>query len=226
MICSLIAVANIFTKPDPITEFYPMNPGSEWIYQDTVKEGKQTFNSRFTETAGEPFKVDEVIVIPIESKDGNGRKDTIKYVAEGDHLDVYLPRIVVPATENTPEQITDETRYSVLFFTENSHSWNYFGKTPYNGDRVDMVMESTSKNIGLREYFGKKVECIEVKMKTEVNVFANTGFVPKSGKGLLSEQTAIYARGIGLVELKEKRKLDKQSGELVRKLVSYTIATP
>lgn len=221
MISSLLFFAQTSIQSDPIHEFISFKPGTEWVYQDEIKEGRLSYKSKFTETAQESIVLDGLTVYPIESKDGNSRKDIINYVAEGETLDVYMPKIVIPKTDTSEEKIIEPSRYTVFTVTNKTTSWNYFGKTPYNGDRIDMTMEATAKNIGMKDVLGQKVECIEVKLNTEVNIFAETGFVPRSGKGMLSEQTAIYARGIGLVELKEKRKLDKQTGELTRKLISY-----
>lgn len=222
---TLIASVALQTSGAPtVTDFYPVTAGSSWVYEEEVKSDKRVFKNRITDKVSEHYELEGNTVYDLISSDSSGTISKTTYTVADNKIQFYFPSSTKPSDKDgDPPVVVPKIMYPVFLVAEKSESWSYFGMTPYDGGAIPMSMDATSKRVGMRTVLGNKVECVEVTTMSELNLFSGTDFAPKSGKGLTSKVVAIYARGIGLVELKEVRQLEKQKGEISRKLVSYTI---
>lgn len=200
-----------------VSDFFPVKPGSKWVYEETMKQAKRPTSTRtYTDSVGEIEEVAGLKAVPLTTRDSQGSSDKVHYVMRDDSVDILMTFEV--------DGETVPLMYPVLkTSSERETSWNYAGKTDFAGDPVDMILNATSRPSGTKEVLGQKVETLEVKMDVVINIIPEDAFSSLQGSTVQTEQVATYAKGIGLVEVKEKIKIGKNTMERTRKLVSYSI---
>lgn len=200
-------------------DFFPLKPGTKWVYEQIrIADGKKT-KSLVTDTVlpeatvqKEAVKLDDgtiktfpkISAIPIKTT-MSGYGDAFSY-----HQIVDNQIMIVALDEKVPQ----EKPYCILKVAEKGVKWSYVGEVNFYNENVPMSFTAEMKRIGTRTVLDQKVEVIEVKMDTLVQGTPDLSF--------RTIQTAVYAKGIGLVESESVTIINDQKEEFKRKLIQFT----
>ncbi|MCB0824846.1 MAG: hypothetical protein KDC26_01540 [Armatimonadetes bacterium] len=201
MIATLIAASSILGQEKSAKDFYPLIPNSTWVYEESQKGKKD--KSTLEMTVNEAVKFRDHDVIPVANK--MGRQVTNIYYQVTDS-EVFVLGYDL-------EQMLDKP-IPILKLQGKEANWNYRGSTQLMGYPASLSMQCTSKLLGKRKVLGEECEILEVKYKAVIDE-------DSGGLKIESEQTALYAAGIGLYEMKEIGNFGKQRTERSLKLISY-----
>lgn len=185
-------------------EFFPLVPGTKWVYQE---EGRFLANTY----------VDEVLE-PVEIK--GERAYPIAQSREGKVIDTTYYRVFgegVYIVAYKADQPLDPPRL-VLKVGERRETWEYVGLTPFLNDPIPLKMKGESNLKGRRKVLGRDLECVEVKFEAQQG--------RTTADLVVSRQTCLYAKGIGLVEMTGKTTIDRSTETLKLKLLEYKPPTP
>ncbi|MEZ5162240.1 MAG: hypothetical protein R2688_00515 [Fimbriimonadaceae bacterium] len=201
MIATLIAASTILGQEKSVKDFFPVIPNSVWRYEESQK-GKSS-KTVVEMKAGSPFHSGEEEVVPVTSTIYKATT-TIYYkitsnevVTMGYELDKFLDQPI-----------------PIIKLKDRGMSWKYVGETQLIGEMAPLTMDCSSRLIGKRKVLGEDREVLEVKYKAVID--AEIGNMK-----IESQQTAFYADGIGLYEMKENGKVGRSSTERTMKLISY-----
>lgn len=237
-----LAFASTQAAPD-LADYFPVAPGSKWVYQETMKDGKSPNRiSVYTDTAGAPSAVGEMTGVPITtSSQGSEQPIVTFYNVTNDSVDLVFAYDVKVVDSDKKTDTSDQNggvagaakmktehyliNYPVLKVGDGKEEWSYTGKTIFLGDPVDMIMSASSRHTGKKKYLNQTVDTVEVKMTTYINAVPDNGFGSMKDATIKSESTSVYAKGLGLVEYKEHIELGKSKIDRTRKLVSFTPGT-
>lgn len=215
LLCSLL-VATV--QENPVADYFPVQPGAKWVYEESMKEGRNPARtSTFTDVAGEPEEVLGIKAIPFRTLGARSNEAAVHYLFQEDTVQLLLTVKVDGA--DTP------IKYPVLKFTDRETTFDYSGLTNFAGDPVDMILIGRSKKLGARKVLDQNTDVLEVKLDIIINVLPEDAFGSLQGATLRSEQTALYAKGIGLFQLTEKIRIGNSNIERNRKLIAFTPAT-
>jgi hypothetical protein len=211
-----IVLSPAFAPPANVSDFFPLVAGSTWRYEES--SGKQIMG--MTEDKCEPkatverLETDkeskkEIVVeakqaIPIASYSDGKKIDTVFYEIRDDV--VYLVAFGPKGLLKDP--------YPVLKFGSGSNKWDYSGSTVFMGRDTQLVMKGSSKKSGVRDVLGDRLETVEVTLEVVL--------MPGTSIPIKKSQVAIYAKGVGLVEMRETTIVNKNKRVATRKLVSYS----
>ncbi len=175
MLCAIVLAA-IAAAP-AVSDFYPLTPGIQRTYE--VRLNGQT--ARQTETVGSSILIGTKRVTPVVQKAGEMGASTVYYAIEGDTL--YL--VAVAADKLLPTPIP------VLKVGDRATKWDFGMDSPVLPEgKLTIRAESVLK--GKRKVLGVEREVVEV--HTQVST-------PKGAPVLFSsQQTIVYAKGVGIVE--------------------------
>jgi hypothetical protein len=179
--------------------FFPLVAGTKWVYSDTAinQDGYVDSVGNTQDIAGRP-------ATPIVTT-RNGKVDgSTFYRVEDDQV------LVVAFEQNRPLG----SPYPILKVGPGNVKWTFVGSIQMMGAPAPIAMKGSSKRAGHKELFGSKRDLLEVTI--DITIEASPGMTVKT------HQVSTYAEGIGLVELKEKTKVNKNTSERTRKLVSFT----
>ena len=224
---ALAVLSNLQADLSPAS-FFPVTPGAKWVYEEVSKQGKTNMTKTFTDTCGEAVEILGESVHPFTTKGLNGAPNTVHYQVDEEGVNVFMTFKSLPSQDEDDNIIPPQdivVKYPVLRLGAKTENWSYTGVTQFAGDPVDMIMNATSKRLGKKKYFGSDRESLEVKMTVNVNLLPTDDIQTLQGATMRSEQTAIYAQGIGLVDFKEVITIGKDKMERTRKLKSYSMGT-
>ncbi|QYK54527.1 MAG: hypothetical protein KF824_06400 [Fimbriimonadaceae bacterium] len=231
MITSLFAtvLANALVGQTP-EAYFPLVAGTVRIYEQEVNSGGKKYKSRIIETVqGETtIKRFEMVPDPTELDPTNEKK-------------VWIEEKAIPVTSsvdgNDPEYTYYKTvgdrvfivgtaqgelliqAFPILAFPKNDDrsTWLYSGNVTVMGAPAPTLIEGEAYIRKAYKYKNKEYPAIESK--------ATYKFQLGGGIEALSEQTSIYAKGIGLVEFSETGRLGKEVTKVQRRLVQIDIPT-
>ncbi len=183
MIAAAIAAAILVGD---VRDFFPLNVGTKWTYE-TVSTGPKLI----TFTSAEPEEsVDGEPAIPLKTKVNGQVVETLFYRAKEDAL------LMVAYQANKP---LDEPRTILMLPKDVPAKWTY--ETVEDGLPLNVKCEAAFK--GKRKVLeDQEADVLELKLEA---VLGDTGSIAMEFK-----QTATYARGIGMVEMNEERKVNKK----------------
>ena len=96
-------------------------------------------------------------------------------------------------------------------------TWEHTGQSPYEDDSESGIkLTGRSRLIGEKTYLGLKRECLEVKTEARIGLTASSATTFKT--------TAIYAKGIGMVEMEESVQHGKTSNKRKVTLLKFETA--
>lgn len=210
-------------------EFFPLIPGSVFTYEEKI--GKQIY--AISQKVGQPETTKSgKQVITMETDSGTGEPELIRYLVTPDTVSLYnefvqkkteVARTEEGATTPTepvaaagPQEVRHVQIYPVLKATKSKESWSYVGKTELLGEATSLNLLGNSKYLGVRNVLGQKREVLQVELKMVVGA--------GSGPAILSESVSLYAKGLGLYELKETNRIGTRKAERIRKLLSFVPA--
>ena len=183
-----------------VSEFFPLNPGDQWVYTEETDRG----TARVTDTVGEMVDIDGVECYPVITRRGKRELERVYYhLGEGE---------VTLVAFNKAEPLGGA--YPILQLPEMGGRWDYVGETFVGGDLADLKMTGRVKKSGRKEFGGKKVDTIEVRLDATI--------LEAFGTPIKVTQVAIYGRGIGLLSMDMTTKLPRTTEKTKRRLVKYT----
>lgn len=201
MIATIFAASIFLGQEKSAKDFYPLVPNSIWVYQETEKGRKN--KSTLELTVGSAVKFRDHDVIPVVNRLGD--------IVTNIYYQVTDSEVFVKGYDL--EQMLEQP-IPILKIQGKETNWTYRGSTQLMGYPAPLSMQCTSKLLGKRKVLNEDREILEVKYKAIID--ENRG-----GLAIESEQTALYAAGIGLFEMKEIGKFGKQRTERSLKLISY-----
>lgn len=181
------------------SDYFPLVTGTKWTYQDEANGSSSTY----VDSVGNSQDIGGKPATPIVTLDGAKIDGSTFYRVENGQV------FVVAFEQNKPLKVP----YPILKVGSGKSDWDFVGITQWYGADAPMTIHGSAKRSGQREFFGAKRDVLEVILD------ANVG--PKAAVGLKSHQVSIYAKGIGLVELKDTTTMNKNKSERKRKLISF-----
>ena len=199
----MLLAGTLLLQSEGIKAYFPLNTGDKWVYDETGDTGSM----RVTDIVGDEVKINGFPCIPVISSSNGKELDRVYYtVGEGQVM-------IVAFKEDKPLK----SPYAIIRLPELGSKWSHNGETMMGDAPADLELEGNVKKIGQREFDGKKVDAIEVRLKATLLEAFGTGFTV--------EQVAVYGKGIGLISMEMTTKLPKRSIKSQRKLVSFTPKT-
>lgn len=202
ILTTLLSLTVVSTPIADASEFFPLVPGTKWEYRE---EGKFAAKSYLDEVLP-AVEIGGEKAHPIQTSESGHPLDKVYYRATGDSVFIVAYDEKKPLSSPRP----------LFQLGGNRGKWEYRGTTPFYEDLVPLEVKGESSVKGKRKVLGKDVECLEVKFEARL--------LAAPGMAFQSNQTAIYAKGIGLIEMHEKTTVDRKSEERKLKLVSFTPA--
>ena len=201
MLISLaLACALVPTRADSAADYFPVGAGTKWTYTEETRYG----SGKYTDEAKAPIEFGADRAYPVERRQEGKVVDTVYYRIGGDTVSIvaYDPKYPL------------EVPRIVLKVGAGPQRWEYSGVGTASHIKVKAV--STTK--GKRSILGREAECLEVKVESILEV--------PDQRPLVSRQTSIYAKGVGLVEMQDKMTVDRKTEERKVKLVEFAPAQP
>lgn len=189
---ALLALAAVQTPS--VLDFFPLNDGDEYVYTDEA--GLQTYT--ITDRVKGPVKVGDKEAFQVDSYLGSKTFGSSFYAVEGRKIMVIAYEKEKPLPSPFP----------VFQLPEEGARWAFSGSTTFLDEDVAVAIVGEVRKSRNYNFLGQSREALEVKMKTD------------DGR-IVTEQTSIYAKGVGLVEMKEVITINKRKQERKRRLVSY-----
>ncbi|MBS1713160.1 MAG: hypothetical protein JST30_02360 [Armatimonadetes bacterium] len=196
---SAVLLATLKGQTDA-SDYFPLTKGVSWTYEVS---GSGT-STRYVDSVGNTQTIDGQDATPIVSKVGAKVDGSTFYRVTADT--VY----VVAFEQNKPLG----SPYPILKFGSGSNDWTFDGETQWLGTSAPLSMKGRVKKIGQRDVLGTKRDAIEVTIDAIIGA--------KDQPNLKSSQVYVYARGIGLVEMKDTMKVKDVKQVTVKKLVAYS----
>jgi len=193
MILSLICLTAL--QRATAGDFFPVVPGTVRTY-----EQKRT-GEVLTNSIGNPIELGSMTVVPITEAAGSGSGSTTYYKVGEDDVSIAAYDIKKPMNVPMP----------ILKVGVGKVTWDYQGSTGSGKDAERLLAHGEAHLAGQKLVLGKKIDILTVKLSAAIGIGLS---------GETFEQTAVYGKGIGLIELTTKTKLGKKSAE-----VSYHIVT-
>lgn len=200
MLASMILALSTPLVWADVSEFFPLNPGDQWVYTEETDRG----TVRMVDTVGEMVDIEGVECYPVITKRGKREVDRVYYhVGEGEVT-------VVAFKKDEPLG----SAYPILRMPEMGNRWSYVGETFVAGDLADLQLTGRVKTSGRKEFGGKMVDTLEVRLEATI--------LEEFGTKIPVTQVAIYGRGIGLLSMDMTTRLPKRTEKIKRRLVKYT----
>lgn len=180
----------------PLTaaDFFPVVPGTVRSYMDSA----DTLVISIDEV-GAPVDFGGAQATPIAGKDGKKLIGTSYYRVEPNavYLVGYDPKHPLPQP------------MPVLEYDGKPDKWSFDGTTSAGTDGDSLHLDGQSKRIPDQEVLGHMLPAIEVTMRATIGVGKNQEH---------DEQIAVYAKGVGLVQLITKTKVGRRTQSATRRL--------
>jgi len=199
---ALIAISQSTAVTATVAEYFPMNPGDEWTYEE--KAGKSGAVS--VDAVGSAVPIAGSPAIPISTRLDGQPSGVAYHRIVGDSVMIVAFEIDKPLDPPYPILKCDSDRRG---------TWEYNGRTSFMGEFANLTLKGSTKPGPMMDVLGTKMETIEVRLDAVVSVPE----LPNAG--VKNQQIAFYAKGIGLVELRETSQVKNRREERTRKLVSY-----
>lgn len=178
-------------------DFFPLVPGTKWHYEEQV--GKNV--TIHLDEVLAPVEIGGSPATPIASSLSGHVYDTLYYRIVGDTV------FLVAYNPKKPLKIP----VPVLKVGDGRVKWEYTGETELAEEPAALSMKCESAARGEREVLGKRVPVLELKIDAFVGGAGATG--------IRNRQTALYAKGIGLIEMKGEGTVGPRTTKFVRKLI-------
>jgi hypothetical protein len=204
MLTALLVFSVVATPSIDAIDYFPLAPGTKWVFREEAQFAEGTYSDEVKD----PINVGGESIIPVETRQNGKLVDTVHYRVSGDTISIFAYDIKQPLEVPRP----------VLRVGTGTVKWEYAGMTPFLGAVVPLTVKGASTPKGKRKVLDREVECLEVRFEARIG--------PPDKKPILSKQVAIYAKGIGLVEMQEKTTVDRKTEERKLKLVEFTPGRP
>jgi len=203
MLAILPAIVLTACAEQGISEFFPLKAGTKWTYLEKAK-----FDTlEYVDEVKQGIKIGERYTIPVETRANGKVLETRHYQIEGDTvlLVAYSSKLLL------------EPPQPVLKSANGKVSWTYAGKTPFLGAMVPIELKATVTPKGKRKVLDTDRECIELNM--DAKMYGGAGMT------IDFHQVALYAKGVGLVEVKQRQRGAGESSESSTRLTRFEPAS-
>ncbi len=180
-------------------DYFPLEPGSRWVYL----EQNGGLGEEYEDRAGVAVTLGTNLCNPVSTYSHNKLLASVYYRVEADT--VYLAGFDLKRPLPNP--------YPILKVGPGKTSWKYSGGTQFYSGPATLDLKGESHAIKDMEWSGKKVPALQVHLEAII-----TGM---DGVVIKSNQVGIYAKGIGLVELRDSGSIGKERSVRSRKLIFY-----
>lgn len=194
MITLLLAVA--IAAPSA-ADYFPLVPGTKWHYEERVGRGVTIHLDEVLE----PVEVGGHMATPIASSLNGHVYDTVYYRIVDDTVMLVAYDAKKPLELPVP----------ILKVGDGRVKWEHVGETELANEPAALSMKCESAPKGEREVLGRRVPVVELKVDASVGGSDMTG--------IRNRQTAIYGKGIGLIEIKGEGTVGPRTTKFERKLV-------
>lgn len=198
---SLCIVAAVLQAPTAL-DYFPLVKGAKWTYADT-----STTAVTYTDEVSEVTKILEEPAVCITTKIEGKLAGTAYYRVAGDTIFVVAYDPLSPIQAPHP----------VLKVAGRPITWEYKGAVPSGGHNMPLEFKATCKPVGERKVLEKQVACIEVHMDATV-------LEPGNIK-VRMVQDIVYAKGVGMVEMRETTTIGKVKTERTVRLIRFEPGT-
>jgi len=192
MLALLLALLQSPSPPKAV-DFFPVVPGTVRTFTDGTSETT-------TDEVEAPVDIGGTLATPIVGRDGRKRViSTSYYRIDGDTVYLVGYDVKHPLPRAMP----------ILQFNGKPGKWLFDGGASDAQDAEALHLSGETKLLRDRLVFGQKRATIQVTIRAEI------GGGPS---GEHDEQVAIYAQGVGLIELTSKAKVGRDSNTTIRRL--------
>ncbi|MBL8048888.1 MAG: hypothetical protein JNJ45_09430 [Chthonomonas sp.] len=185
-----------------VADFFPVDAGSVWTYKDTINKVDSICEDQVVGAA----EINGQTTYGIRSRIDDRNFETTYYRLDKEKVMLIGFDLKEPLTKPYPV---------VVMANGGVQKWSHVGDTMIFDERAPLQMDCSSKMLYSFSYKGEKLPALEVTIKGTVDM--------DSRAAVKSEQVAVYAKGIGLVRLRETGSFGKQKFTRIRELVSYRI---
>lgn len=185
-------------------DYFPLVPGTKWTY----REESAFMPGDYIDEVKEPVEIGGQKCYPVETRLDKKILETVYYAEAGDTLFIVAYDPKKPLEAPRPLFKAGPTKLK----------WEYTGTTPFMNQPIPIRVKGESVSKGIRKVLDREVECLEVRLDAQLGT--------EKEKFLISKQTAIYAKGIGLVEMQEKATVARNTEERKLRLVEFTPGRP
>ncbi len=200
----LLSLAIASALVSPASDYFPLVPGTKWTYQESGERTK----FMIVDEVKAPSAIGGRQAFPIVSTLDGRLLETRYYRIEGDTV------LLVAFDKQKPLTVP----HPILKVGDHKTVWEFTGVTPFMNSLAEFAFKADSERKGKRSILGREAECVEVR----INGIVDGG----GGTKLESRQTAVYAKGIGLVEMRERRVIARNTVESTVRLVQFEAPSP
>jgi len=193
MLAALLATA-IASGPTA-SDFFPLVPGTRMTYEERSAQTTTTVDE-----VGQPQELAGVKVIPVKTSENGREIAQTFYKVEPTTISVVGYDAKNPLPSPLP----------VVKFGDPSARWHFEGPASNDNLAEPLTVDGEARLKGTRDVLGRKVEVLEVKL---------TSIVGAGPAREMSEQTALYGKGIGMIEFVSKMRVGKKTLSRVLRLV-------
>jgi hypothetical protein len=206
MLFAVCLTAAIAAAPVQATagDFFPLIPGTKWVYKLSTGAGDAIFEDEVLA----PVEIGGEKAFPICSRHEKRIVETIFYRDLGNAIVIVAYDPKLPLAEPRP----------VFKMGSAREKWTYEGRTPFMDGDIPIRLKGESSPVAKVRVLEKDVDGLKVVLEAELGNARE--------KFLVSKQTAIYARGIGLVEMQEKSTAGRKSDDKKLSLVEFSPGRP
>lgn len=183
-----------------VADFFPLRPGMAWTYEITGDRP-----SIYQQKVGPAVEVSGKMIPPVLILSATGKTIQTTFYERTD--------VAVFVLGHDPKNLFLKPQ-PVFQFDPKGAKWEFEGPSPYEDDKESgMKMVGQSKLVGQRSYLGENRDCLEVKTETKIGLTASTATTFK--------QTAIYAKGLGMVEMDESAQQGRNTTRRKVKIIKF-----
>lgn len=200
----LSAIALLFashTGLEGIAEYFPVVPGSSWVYQ----EESSTLKVQVEETVADPVEINGAQAYPIIVTRQGREIDRAYYQVGASEVNI------VAFDEKKPLL----SPYPIIKSPDVSERWDHKGETMMLGGLADMKMTGRAKFAGEETFAGEKIKTLEVRVEATI--------LEEFGTPIQSTQVAVYGKGVGLLRMESTTKHKRTTERSSRKLIAYRL---
>ena len=195
---TLLLAATIL--PSTVGDYFPLVPGTKWTYEEKV--GRMASVQQDEVLA--PVEIGDHLTYPIASSLNGAVFDTLYYRVDANTVWLVAHEPKQPLALPIP----------VLKAGDSRLKWEHIGPTSLADEPAPMTMKCESSPKGMRDVLGKRLEVIELRIDATVG---------GAGTAIRNTQTAIYAKGVGLVEMRGEGRVGKTTTKFERRLVKFEL---
>ena len=200
----LLTALTLTPSVESVSDYFPLVPGTKWHYSESSRGGDVSF----VDEVGKPVDLEGGSATPILTKMSGRLVDTRYYRVEGDTVwwVAYGEKKMLPQPQPIFKLGSGKTK------------WTFDGETMFVNEPAPFRNESESNRKGRRKVLDVEREVVEVRQKGLLG--------GDRGTQVRGSQVAMYAKGVGLVELQSEQSMGGNTSKSLLRLVKFEPVTP